>query len=88
MWPSICSRKQPTQLHPQAELGRQTLHHYQSLKISPDSDYTLPIARPYLSRVILVDKLIINNSDTTTHYNSCTGSTSSSNVWHNEVIVQ
>ena len=33
-----------------------------------------------------MDKLIINNSGTTTHSISCTGSTSSSNVRHNEVI--
>ena len=51
MRPSIHSTKQPTQLHSQAEQGRQTLHHYQSLKeMSPDSDYTLPIARPCQSR--------------------------------------
>ena len=51
MRPSIHSTKQPTQLHSQAEPGRQTLHHYQSLKeMSPDSDYTQPITRPYQSR--------------------------------------
>ena len=51
MHPAVPSTEPATRPNLQVQPGRQTLHLYQSLKeTSPESGYTLPIARPHQVR--------------------------------------